>query len=82
VAACDVPLARTRNFCCGCHWRIGGHGIACGRAQGVTFLDSFGSNGSGPGQFSLPISVAVSETELVYVVDLGNDRMQRFDEAD
>jgi sugar lactone lactonase YvrE len=50
-------------------------------AQPVTFLDSFGSAGSGPGQFSLPIGVAVSDTELVYVVDLVNNRVQRFDEA-
>ncbi len=50
---------------------------------------SFGEPGSGPGQFSEPVGVAVNDsTELgdeqagdVYVVDKGNDRVERFSAA-
>ncbi len=42
----------------------------------------FGSAGAGPGQFSTPMGVAIDEgTEDVYVVDQGNDRVEKF-EAD
>ena len=45
----------------------------------VTFIDSFGSPGSGNGQFAIPAGVAVSPTGQVYVADLNNNRLQRFD---
>ena len=44
----------------------------------VMFLNSWGSTGSGDGQFSSPKGIAVSGTGQVYVADLGNDRIQRF----
>ncbi len=44
-----------------------------------TFSTLFGSAGSGPGEFSEPVSVAVNEsTKDVYVVDKGNDRVEWF----
>jgi DNA-binding beta-propeller fold protein YncE len=44
-----------------------------------TFETSFGSAGSGPGQFEHPAGVAVNEaTGDVYVLDRGNDRVERF----
>jgi hypothetical protein len=43
------------------------------------FAQSWGSAGSGPGQFNSPYDVAVSPTGKVYVVDLSNHRIQRFD---
>ena len=40
---------------------------------------SFGSEGSGPGQFKEPVGVAVNdETEDVYVVDTSNRRVEEF----
>jgi DNA-binding beta-propeller fold protein YncE len=43
------------------------------------FQGSFGSEGSGPGQFKAPFGVAVNDaTHDVYVVDRANNRVQEF----
>ena len=42
------------------------------------FLTSFGSYGSGPGQFSGPRGIAVDKNGVVYVSDTGNNRLQLF----
>jgi DNA-binding beta-propeller fold protein YncE len=48
-------------------------------ARGHTFLESFGAPGGGAGQLSQPRGVAVSETTGdIYVVDAGNNRVDRF----
>ncbi|MEO0971452.1 MAG: NHL repeat-containing protein [Pseudomonadota bacterium] len=39
---------------------------------------SFGSGGSGPGQFRNPTGVATDPMDNVYVVDTGNSRVQKF----
>ena len=43
------------------------------------FLKSWGSKGSGQGQFDMPNSIAVDAQGNVYVADLGNQRIQVFD---
>ena len=43
------------------------------------FLKSWGSRGSGQGQFDLPLSVATDARGSVYVADRGNRRIQVFD---
>lgn len=43
-----------------------------------TLLGSWGSYGSGPGQFNGTGGVGVDPTENVYVVDAGNARIQKF----
>ncbi len=43
------------------------------------FIKSWGSKGSGEGQFDMPNSVAVDAQGNVYVADLGNKRIQVFD---
>ncbi|MEO8367727.1 MAG: peptidyl-alpha-hydroxyglycine alpha-amidating lyase family protein [Candidatus Solibacter sp.] len=43
------------------------------------FLKSWGTRGSGPGQFDLPLSLAVDAKGSVYVADRGNKRIQVFD---
>lgn len=43
------------------------------------FVKTWGSKGSGPGQFDMPNSVAVDAQGNVYVADLGNRRIQVFD---
>ena len=45
----------------------------------VTFLNTWGSEGSGHGEFNWPLGVALSDTGQVYVADRYNDRIQRFD---
>ena len=45
----------------------------------VTFLNKWGSAGSGDGQFNYPYGVALSDTGQVYVTDKSNHRIQRFD---
>ena len=42
------------------------------------YLGQFGSYGDGQGQFVQPTGVSVAADGSVYVVDTGNDRMQRF----
>jgi len=43
------------------------------------FLKSWGTRGSGDGQFDLPISLAVDAHDNLYVADRGNRRIQVFD---
>ncbi len=43
------------------------------------FIKTWGSKGSEPGQFDVPNSVAVDAQGNVYVADLGNKRIQVFD---
>jgi hypothetical protein len=43
------------------------------------FIKTWGSKGSEPGQFDMPNSVAVDAKGNVYVADLGNKRIQVFD---
>src|SRR5262249_14870653 len=50
------------------------------RAAGLTWVTSFGSSGSGSGQFNGPFGVAVSGG-LVYVGDSSNNRVDQFDPA-
>ncbi len=45
----------------------------------LTFIDSFGSPGSGAGQFQTPVGVAVRQANgHIYVADSGNARVQKF----
>lgn len=46
----------------------------------VKFLDKFGSQGSGDGQFRYPLGIAVGESGKIYVVDAENYRVQIFKE--
>jgi hypothetical protein len=51
-------------------------------ARGHVFSKEFGKAGSGPGQFKEPSGVAVNEsTADIYVVDKGNNRVERFNSA-
>jgi len=43
------------------------------------FIKAWGSKGSGQGQFDMPNSIAVDAQGNVYVADLGNHRIQVFD---
>ena len=63
-----------------------GHSFAAGvnrvskfSADG-TFLLSFGTTGSGPGQFNVPHTVALDSRGRVFVGDRGNNRIQLFDQ--
>ncbi|MBD5803812.1 NHL repeat protein [Azoarcus sp. Aa7] len=42
------------------------------------FLTSFGTPGSGPGQFDHAIAVAVAGDDTVFAVDFGNDRIEKW----
>jgi hypothetical protein len=43
------------------------------------FAKSWGGTGAGPGQFNIPSSIAVDAQGNVYVADMGNKRIQVFD---
>jgi DNA-binding beta-propeller fold protein YncE len=43
------------------------------------YLKSWGSRGSGPGQFNVPHTIAIDAQDLVYVGDRTNNRIQVFD---
>jgi DNA-binding beta-propeller fold protein YncE len=45
------------------------------------FVKSWGTAGSGPGQFNTPHSIALDAQGRIYVADRGNARIQRFDAA-
>ena len=45
---------------------------------GGKFLDTFGSKGSGNGQFSCPYAICIGPDGRIYVVDNGNHRIQVF----
>jgi DNA-binding beta-propeller fold protein YncE len=44
-----------------------------------TFIKTWGSNGTGDGQFDLPVSVIIDSKGDVIVNDRGNNRIQKFD---
>ena len=41
-------------------------------------IHQFGAQGSDPGRFNHPWGICIDDNELVYVVDIGNDRVQVF----
>jgi tripartite motif-containing protein 71 len=61
-------------------WRSGAAAVVA-RIRDVdgAFLTTWGSSGSGNGQFSLPEGVATDGSGHVYVADTNNDRIQKFD---
>ena len=42
------------------------------------FIETWGSQGTGAGQLSFPVSIAVAHTAPIVVVESGNKRVQRF----
>jgi DNA-binding beta-propeller fold protein YncE len=44
-----------------------------------TFLFTFGTEGSGNGQFEEPLGVTVDSGDNIYISDTGNNRIQKFD---
>jgi sugar lactone lactonase YvrE len=49
-------------------------------ADDVCFVDEFGTNGNGDGEFSLPSGLALNtSTDYLYVADTNNDRIQIID---
>ena len=47
-------------------------------AKSASYLSSFGTAGSAPGQFNRPMGAAVDASGSVYVIDKDNNRVQRF----
>jgi sugar lactone lactonase YvrE len=47
-------------------------------ASNGTFLEKWGSQGAGDGQFNLPSAIAVDPVGNIYVLDSGNSRIQKF----
>src|SRR5262249_36291720 len=74
----DIALAPSGDFEAG-----EGQGRGGGRVlkfdQNARLLTSGGGNGSGPGQFNQPHSIAVDGNGLVYVADRENRRVEIFD---
>ena len=44
-----------------------------------TFVTTWGSSGTGDGQFNAPLGVATDGNGNVYVADTNNNRIQKFD---
>ena len=53
-------------------------GFSLGTASAVTYVTSWGSHGSGPGQFAGPYGVAVDAHGEIYVADTHNSRIEKF----
>lgn len=47
-------------------------------AETYSFIIAWGGNGTGNGQFSLPLGVTVNGSGNVYVADDGSDRVEKF----
>jgi sugar lactone lactonase YvrE len=47
----------------------------------ITFVNAWGTEGSGNGQFDNPTGVAIGPTGTVYVADYGNERIQVFNSS-
>jgi len=83
------PLKVVRNFSADCRGSIesAGQGRECNVTNEFVvkkylFLDKFGTEGPGDGQFELPSGVAVNPTNgNVYVADRFNDRIQVFNSS-
>ena len=52
-----------------------------GSAESYSLIKQWGSRGSGNGQFEFPWSLALDSSNNVYVSDLANQRIQKFDAA-
>src|SRR5579872_7225994 len=48
-------------------------------AYAATYQSEFGSSGSGNGQFDLPIGITIDGSTNSYVVDMNNNRVEKFD---
>ena len=48
-------------------------------SETYVFVRKWGTEGSDDGQFQEPVSVAVGSSSIIYVVDSGNARIQKFD---
>jgi len=48
-------------------------------ARQLGFLQAWGQQGSGDGEFSYPIGIAIDREDIVYVSDYRNSRIQKFD---
>jgi len=60
------------------HLRADGRFIVQKFAPDGTFLTAFGGKGQGPGQFNKAIAVAAARDGTVFVVDYGNNRVQKW----
>jgi DNA-binding beta-propeller fold protein YncE len=56
------------------------HRVQVFNSSGV-FQSAFGSSGSGNGQFSSPIGIAVGSGGNIYVADTNNNRVQVFSQS-
>ena len=56
---------------------VSNHRIQKFTSEGV-FVSKWGTEGSGDGQFFLPVDIAVASDGSVYVLDYGNNCMQKF----
>ena len=76
----DIPRVGNSDTCT---YRIlvadsGNHRIQAFDAEG-NFINTYGSYGSGPGEFNNPQGLAVSDDGRVIVADSGNNRLQMLD---
>jgi DNA-binding beta-propeller fold protein YncE len=74
----DLAISPSGDF-----YVVEGHGRGEGRVlkfdKGGALIKSWGANGTGPGQFNQPHSIAIDAKGLVYVADRENRRVQVFD---
>jgi tripartite motif-containing protein 71 len=54
-----------------------GYSVVKFNSSGV-YLSTFGSSGSGDGQFTYPQNLAIDSTGDIYVADTGNNRIEKF----
>jgi tripartite motif-containing protein 71 len=77
VQPSGIAVDRSGNIYVTNIYQTTGYSVVKFNSNGV-YLSTFGSSGSGDGQFTYPENLAIDSTGNIYVADTGNNRIEKF----